>query len=659
MRVSIFGKILGGLSALLLLMLASEGYNLLTLNAIMERYSGLFERNQQLVDGMRSIQVDFKRQVQEWKNILLRSDNPEDFETYHHSFLQKYEEIQQQTALMQRVEMPQESLKLLQQFIIEHQRLQLSYLAALRLFKTNERYDVHKADRSVRGQDRAPTELLDRLVDQIRQDSRAKNEILQQQTALASKVTLGIFTLLSVLSIAIAVGIARRISGRLKEIRDVLKELANGNLHIECLLHSKDEIGDLAESTRQMTAYLQQVAHVTRQVAGDELEIEIIPKSEHDVLNHSLAGMLDNLREMRAAIQHSVSQAEEQYTAMKTQNWSKDGLNQLNTALSGNLSLTEACQIAIRIVTRYVKAGQGVVYIYSAEEESLILHGSFAFTEHDGLSRHYTLGEGIIGQVARDRNPILLVHNGRMERFINSGLISHAPLNTYTLPLVYNNELYGAIELASFHGFTSREQEFLMQAADMIAIAVFSARLEEKQLQKIEEREHLEQHPAQECRLLRKLIDNLPDYIYAKDLQSRFILANQPLAGFVGVLHSDGVLGKTDFDFHPKAFAEASYRDEQALMQSGQELRGQEQIATHKGTGEEIWLRISKIPFQDRNGRVAGFIGIGQDITEHKRTVEALRELQEHFEQQLHARSAQLLQANRELEQRVRELESA
>ena len=267
MRVSIFWKLLGGFSVLLVLMLGSESYTLLTLDSAMTQYAHLLKHDQLLIDGARSVQVDFKRQVQEWKNLLLRGRNATDFTKYHQSFLEKYEQVQTQAAEIQHLEMPQEHLKLLQQFIIEHQRLQLSYLEALRLLNVDEAYDARKADRSVRGQDRPPTELLDMLVEYIREDIQAKSDTLYQQTARKQTLLIGIFSLIFALFILTAFVMARNISRPLKELRGVLKEVANGNVQVSCSIYSADEIGDLATSTRDMIAYLQEVAHVTELVA--------------------------------------------------------------------------------------------------------------------------------------------------------------------------------------------------------------------------------------------------------------------------------------------------------------------------------------------------------------------------------------------------------
>ncbi|MGP8176057.1 MAG: PAS domain-containing protein, partial [Terracidiphilus sp.] len=75
--------------------------------------------------------------------------------------------------------------------------------------------------------------------------------------------------------------------------------------------------------------------------------------------------------------------------------------------------------------------------------------------------------------------------------------------------------------------------------------------------------------------LLRTMIDNMPDYIYVKDDESRFVVANRALADLVGAKNPEDLLGKADFDYFPRELATAFYSDERAILQSGQPLVNQ------------------------------------------------------------------------------------
>jgi two-component system, cell cycle sensor histidine kinase and response regulator CckA len=141
----------------------------------------------------------------------------------------------------------------------------------------------------------------------------------------------------------------------------------------------------------------------------------------------------------------------------------------------------------------------------------------------------------------------------------------------------------------------------------------------------ITERKRAERSLRAERELLRAVIDNMPDYIYVKDAESRFVLANRALAGLVGAKTPEDLLGKTDFDFFPKQLAAAFFSDEQALIRSGKPLVNQEE-ASMDASGNPKWTSTSKVPLRDEHGQVMRIVGIGRDITSHKRAENALRE---------------------------------
>jgi PAS domain S-box-containing protein len=123
---------------------------------------------------------------------------------------------------------------------------------------------------------------------------------------------------------------------------------------------------------------------------------------------------------------------------------------------------------------------------------------------------------------------------------------------------------------------------------------------------------------SEESRLLRTLIDNVPDFIFMKDSASRFLLANKNCAQIMGAKESDELIGKTDFDFYPKEQATAYYNDEQAIIRSGQPLINHEERNVDPA-GNNIWLLTTKIPLRDAHGQVVGIMGIGRNITDRKR----------------------------------------
>lgn len=129
----------------------------------------------------------------------------------------------------------------------------------------------------------------------------------------------------------------------------------------------------------------------------------------------------------------------------------------------------------------------------------------------------------------------------------------------------------------------------------------------------------------QERTMLRALIDNMPDYMYVKDLNSRFIVANPYLANTVGVATPELLQGKTDYDFYAKELADGFYEDEQNVIRSGQPLFNREEKGVDR-FGNAIDVLTTKVPIRNGRGEVIGIAGVGRDISERKRIENALRE---------------------------------
>lgn len=138
-------------------------------------------------------------------------------------------------------------------------------------------------------------------------------------------------------------------------------------------------------------------------------------------------------------------------------------------------------------------------------------------------------------------------------------------------------------------------------------------------------RQSAEQGMAAERNLLRTLIDNLPDCIYVKDTESRFLLNNAAHVWLLGARTTEEVLYKTDFDFFPHELASQYYADEQSIIATGEPLINREEPVIHQATGERVWYSSSKVPLRDSMGKIIGLVGMSRDITAGKKSEEALQ----------------------------------
>ena len=130
--------------------------------------------------------------------------------------------------------------------------------------------------------------------------------------------------------------------------------------------------------------------------------------------------------------------------------------------------------------------------------------------------------------------------------------------------------------------------------------------------------------------LFHSLASAIPDHIYFKDRQSRFVRINNTMAGIFGLGDPGQAIGRTDFDFFTEEHARQAFDDEQRIMRTGAPLIGFEEKETWPD-GRVTWVSTTKVPLRDANGDITGLVGISRDITEHKRMEEALADQAETY----------------------------
>ncbi|MGH9405555.1 MAG: PAS domain-containing protein, partial [Terriglobia bacterium] len=151
--------------------------------------------------------------------------------------------------------------------------------------------------------------------------------------------------------------------------------------------------------------------------------------------------------------------------------------------------------------------------------------------------------------------------------------------------------------------------------------------------------------PFTESAILEALMEHMPDNIYVKDVEGRFIKVNRCVTGFLGVNDASEIIGKTDFDFFKPDHAEAARTDEEEVMRTGTPIIGKEERETWPGQ-PDTWASTTKIPFRDEAGNVVGIVGISRDITRGKRAEEALAQAHGELQRQVRSKTAQLSAQN-------------
>ena len=305
-------------------------------------------------------------------------------------------------------------------------------------------------------------------------ESFAENADIVSRQVLMAAIVVSIVMIL--IAMVIVFVVARSITKPLQAAVTIADHVSEGNLRVTFPAETHDEVGLLLRAMQRMIAYIQDVTNVADKISRQELNVTVQPKSPQDTLNLSMQRMIANLREM-LTIERSLKAVEEQ-------NWVKDSVNQLSLEISGDLPLDQVCQKSLSLIARQIRAGHGALYVYHADKEILTRGGAFAFDEQDLLTEQFRVGEGVIGQVARELQPITLTNVPRVRQRITTGTVSEPPVTVCAYPLLYDAKLYGVLEMANSEPLQPIHQTFLESASRVTATAIFSA-LQRERMQEL------------------------------------------------------------------------------------------------------------------------------------------------------------------------------
>ncbi|WP_100656397.1 methyl-accepting chemotaxis protein [Alteromonas flava] len=213
-----------------------------------------------------SVLSDFKTQVQEWKNVLLRGYKTEDREKYWARFKQKESNIQ---AALQRMQgsaaISEESKQTIAKFLTAHATMATEYRRGYQKF-IDSGYDSKVGDAAVRGIDREPAKLLSDLKSKIA--SRAGADVAELQSQTRSTLLLLVLAIMAISILTVFYVIRRLRSEVIKPVKLVatqLQSIAEGEYEQTLHYRSANELGVLADSTRTLQEKLAQTVQVLSQ----------------------------------------------------------------------------------------------------------------------------------------------------------------------------------------------------------------------------------------------------------------------------------------------------------------------------------------------------------------------------------------------------------
>jgi len=296
----------------------------------------------QAIDAARAAQLEFKIQVQEWKNILIRGNDPAALQKYSDAFVKSGEatrtKLKQLDDLLKKLEL---GTPLVAEAIATQSELGTKYMTALKQYDSSNQESVHIVDGLVKGMDREPTKKIDDIVAYISKESHrlmdemeAANQAAHNKAVLAMGITLGVTLVVGWITVA---ALIKSITRPLSEAVDMAQTVASGDLRSEVHVRSTDELGDLLGALKLMQSNLSEIVGKVRQ--GTECI--------HTASAEIATGNLD----LSGRTEEQASSLEETAAAM---------VQLTTTVQQNNDNATEACRLADVASTVAAKGGDAV-----------------------------------------------------------------------------------------------------------------------------------------------------------------------------------------------------------------------------------------------------------------------------------------------------------
>ncbi len=306
-------------------------------------------------------------------------------------------------------------------------------------------------------------------------------------------VLIGLMLVFVVVLIVLAVWTANTIAVPLERLQKTSEALGAGKLPEIEKTEEYDEIAAIRTSMLHLVKNLKARAEFALRIGEGDVNAEFSALSEDDIVGNALANMRDRLKKISAD--------------EKERNWSNVGMAKFVELLQAHQEdmQTMGKKLLVELVG-YLDANQAAFYLVQHQEgnSTLEMISSYAWDRVKHQEKTLGLEEGLIGQAVLERATLNLKNLPEDYIKIGSGLGKAKPQNVVIVPLIYNEEAYGALELAAFRAFKDFEVQFLEQLTSSIASTVSAVRNREKTRALLEEAQHSHQQIAAQEEELRQ-----------------------------------------------------------------------------------------------------------------------------------------------------------
>lgn len=290
---------------------------------------------------------------------------------------------------------------------------------------------------------------------------------------------------------------------RLEHVAGVMRAVTEGDLSRQIDVTGPDDV--LGKSLNDMVQSLRNIAREMGLIARGDYSAHVPPRSEKDELGVSLQAMTRALRE-------AADKNEQHMWLAKTQ-------AELGQAMSGNPRVKELSKRVLSRLCRALDAQVGAQYVFEKGKGTLRLMGTYATIAGSGVPDRWKLGEGLVGQVAQEKQRILVNDVPEDSIRVHWGLGEALPRSLVVLPLVHEGEVQGVIELGSLGQFSRQQLDLLDYASSSVGLALSAAETRSRIQQLLEESQAQGEELITQQEELRQVNDTLEEHMRALESQ--------------------------------------------------------------------------------------------------------------------------------------------
>ena len=298
-----------------------------------------------------------------------------------------------------------------------------------------------------------------------------------------------------------------------------------------------------------------------------------------------------------------------QNTMQEDIRWVQEGVLQLNEVLAGDSSVEEVSLKGLTRLSTYLQASIGLIYLFEESSKRLSYLAGFAY-DNDVKQKYFNMGEGSIGQVALQKEPLFMENLEHSTLKVTHG-IGKSDAMAYTYPLMNQDEVLAVIEFGTTRQLDDKALELIEQASHILVSAMLSAQQNQNVKDLLEHTEHVNAIMAQK----QDAVDS-HSIMGITDIKGTITFANSKFSEVSGYSNEE-LVGANHRIVNSGTYDDDFWKEMYGTVSKG-EIWHHPAIKNKKKDGSFYWVDTTIFPFMGVNGKPESYIAIRTDVTKAK-----------------------------------------